>query len=121
MAKSTPSTGRSSKKPLPERRGHIRHPPDPEAACDVTLVVGDESWPARIHNISAEGIGLRLHRSPPPGALAAVELVSRSGLFRRRLELRVIHVLRADDGRYLVGGAFTDGQLSTEELRALLT
>jgi hypothetical protein len=88
-----------------------------EALCTLKAVMGDESWRARVANLSAEGVGLLLDRPIETGRLVFVDLSSPSGLFARMVLMQVLHVTARDPG-YYVGGELVK-QLTPEDIRML--
>lgn len=105
---------------LAERRASVRH------LCNLeTFYQQGEGrldlvwWPALVHNISTNGIGLVLSRCYEPGTPLAIALHSPSQNFSCSLEARVIHVNPQPDGKWVVGCVFIT-RLTDAELQALL-
>jgi hypothetical protein len=108
------------RKPQRDRRRSVRYRPNADCACQALLLLGEDRWPARVRNVSTEGICLVLDSPFPPGTRCVVELVNQLGLFTRRLSLEIVHVSRTDDNRFMLGGPFIEARLRIEEVWALL-
>jgi hypothetical protein len=105
-----------------ERRTWVRYPQNRDADCHPAASKSGVHWPARVHDISATGVGLIVHYRFEPGTLLAVDLQSTTGDVVRTVLVRVVHltVMSAHPGlRWLAGCAFLT-QLSEEDLQALL-
>src|SRR5262245_36614365 len=104
----------------PERRAAERYPVNADTICNLVSPVVEDFGPARIQNVSTDGIGVVLTRRVEPGTLLAVGGAVTGRAFARTLLVRVVHVTeRAGGGSYLVGGTFTT-PLTYEELRTLV-
>jgi hypothetical protein len=100
-------------------RAWVRYAPRQETPCHLMTLNEHERWPARVQNLSSNGVGLLLQERVDVSRFVLVELVSPSGLFSRLLLTRVIHLSETGDG-YLLGGEFIS-ELPGSELRFLLT
>ena len=93
--------------------------------CDVKAAyrkVGDpaaHSHPAKVLNISANGIGLSVDPSLNAGALLNVDLHDRTGRTVRTILACVVHTTEGASGEYAVGCNFIR-ELREEELESLL-
>lgn len=104
-----------------ERRAAVRHP------CDLDTFLRtlnhpelDQTWPARIRDISTTGIGLQVEKPFAVGAELEIELQSGEQGITYTLLTRVVHTGTVeDDGSYLLGCAFAR-PLSESELDQLL-
>jgi len=107
--------------PPAERRVRVRYAP---AAGVETLYHpmykrrNEQGWPAKVRDISADGIGLILCRWFGQGTLLEVELHNASRTAWRQLSVRVRHATPCADG-WLVGGAFVE-PLNERDLKAFL-
>jgi hypothetical protein len=99
-----------------ERRASVRVSCDLDSTCQPIVGEHTKSWPARVVDISAGGIGLVLSRRFEPGAMLSVCLASPDGE-TRTLFLRVVHLAKNVDGGWRLGCAFAS-ELGEEELRA---
>ncbi len=99
-------------------RAWVRYAPRQETPCHLMSLSDDECWPARVQNLSTNGVGLHLEERVDVGRFVLVELMSASGLFSRLLLTRVVH-LSDQPGGYLLGGEFIS-QLPDSELKFLL-
>jgi PilZ domain len=103
-----------------DRRRLLRFLISQETSCHLIAAVGDTQWPARVVDVSANGICLLLRRRFEPGTRVALELANGLRVFSCALQMRVVHVSQAGDGAWVLGGAF-DRRLSHAELMALLS
>jgi hypothetical protein len=93
--------------------------------CDVMAAyrkVGDPvalSHPAKVLNISANGIGLSVHPAVSAGALLNVDLHDRTGRMVRTILACVVHTEQRAGGELAVGCNFIR-ELGEEELESLL-
>jgi PilZ domain len=85
----------------------------------MVALADNERWPARVHNLSTGGVGLRVDRRIEVGRFVLVELLSASGLFGRLLLTRVVHLSEHAEGGFFLGGEFIS-ELPERELRFLL-
>lgn len=102
-----------------ERRAAERFPVSADARCQFVAPVGQELGPARIKNVSSDGIAVLLNRRVEPGATLAVTVTIQGKTFNRTLLVKVAHVTPQAGGSFLVGGSFSP-PLTYEELTALV-
>jgi hypothetical protein len=107
--------------PLPvgiERRATVRHLPDRQTSCHMTVGLEDRVWPATVRNLSENGIGLHLGQSIAPGTLVAVELRNRTRHCSRTVLAVVIHAQKdVASGGWIIGCEFAS-TITAEELQA---
>ncbi len=103
----------------PERRVSVRYPLEEPVVCRLGSAREYESRWARIRDISASGVGLRLSAALEPGCELTVEFTETGSSLRRSLPARVVHSTAQPDGTWLVGCRF-HAPLNDEELRRLL-
>jgi len=101
-------------------RALVRYAPCRQVPCHLSPVQGDEFWWARLHDLSAGGVGLWLEEPIEVGGFLFVELTNTTRIFSRLLLTRVVHLTLQSDGSYLLGGEFVSG-LTEDELRLLLS
>ena len=101
-----------------DRRAAERFPPSGDACCPFVSPVAEDFGPARIKDISADGISLLTSRRAEVGTLLAVTLSNPARSFQRTVLVRVTHVTPSQ-GLYLVGGQF-ETSLRYDELTALV-
>ncbi len=101
-----------------ERRAAERFPASTAAVCQFVSPVAEDFGPAKIKNVSLEGVGLLLSRRVEPGELLAVTLANPSKGFAKTVLVRVAHA-QVQPGGCLVGGNF-EIPLTYEELTALV-
>jgi hypothetical protein len=102
-----------------ERRGAPRHSCDVPASWREWGTRGSSSWVARIHNISATGIGLTTTYRVKPGSVLVIHLQDKNHNLSRPLPVRVMHATQQADGTWLLGCAFVR-RVSEEDLQSLL-
>jgi len=79
-----------------------------------------DSWPATVQDLSVKGVGLRLQRRFELKTVLSLQLESRNRSVSRSLEMQVVRVQKARDGKgWLVGARFVT-PLTKEELQRLL-
>jgi hypothetical protein len=106
-----------------ERRTRVRYTAELEASCRRTGELGGQTWPGRVVNISAGGIGLLLDRRFQGDTLLDVVLQGFSGTALRVLRVRVIHCTLMKEGgnpTWLLGCTFAK-DLDDEEFWPLLS
>ena len=81
--------------------------------------VGDQSQPAEVLNISANGIGLAVQPTLQAGSLVNVDLLDKNGRMMRTMLACVVHTTQRAGGDYAVGCNFIR-ELSEDELQSLL-
>ena len=104
-----------------ERRASVRHASTMEAACHpIAVPAVGPSCPARIGDISRDGLSLIVPHPYEPGALLSVvpEVLPQS--LAPALEVRVLHVEPHGEGLWRAGCALLT-PLSEEELQTLLS
>jgi PilZ domain len=104
-----------------ERRTYVRLASDLEATARSTGGIREVGWPGSVRDISQGGIGLLLSHCFQAGTELAVELREHSGVIRRVIRARVVHVHAFSSGgnpAWLLGCAF-DSPLSDEEFESL--
>jgi hypothetical protein len=100
------------------RRSTERFPVNATTSCSFLSPVVEDFGPAKIKNISMDGIGLLLAQRLEPGTLLAVSLSNSARSSTKTALVRVAHVT-PDHGTFLVGGTFTT-PLTYEELSKLV-
>src|SRR5262249_11371350 len=115
-----PVEGLSPPAPHAERRSANRFPSDRATSCLPALGPDGLSWPARVHDISAYGIGLVLERRLEPNTRLTIDLEQTTRGLVRSVLARVVHVTQHDGGGWLVGCALTT-ELSNNDLEAFHT
>ena len=101
-----------------ERRAAERMPVTPDVACSFVSPVVEDFGPARVRDVSMDGIGLVLVRPVVVGALLAVGLANPARGLAKTVLLRVTHVTTIPGG-YLAGGTFA-APLTYQEFTALV-
>jgi serine/threonine protein kinase len=95
-----------------ERRRSVRRPCRQPTACTIDTDVfpggtaGNETWPATVSDLSAQGIGLILARRFEPGTVFTVELEGGLRKQPRALTAQVVRVLPDAFGHWFHGCAF---------------
>jgi hypothetical protein len=102
-----------------ERRRAERYPCNLRPFWRVEGQEQADSPPARIQNISATGIGLRIGQPIKPGAVLVIKLQTTDRRLSRPLPARVMHATPQTEGDWLVGCQFVR-KLSDEDMQALL-
>jgi hypothetical protein len=103
-----------------DRRDALRFQISPETSAHLVAAVGEASWPARVLNVSTEGISLNVRCRFEPGLTVPLELANGVRVFCCALQLRIVHAAEQPDGSFLVGGDF-DRRLTARELIAILS
>ena len=101
-----------------ERRAAERFQVTADTTCTFVSPVVEDFGPARIKNISMEGIGLLMTRRVEAGALVAVTLTNPAKNFVKTVLVRVAHAT-PQPGGCLVGGTFT-APLGYQDLTAMV-
>jgi hypothetical protein len=101
-----------------DRRAAERFPINVTTSCSFLSPVVEDFGPAKIKNISMDGIGLLLARRLEPGTMLAVSLSNPARGFTKTVLVRVAH-MTPDHGAYLLGGTFSI-PLTYEELSILV-
>ena len=89
-----------------DRRGSARTPVHNGQALQAFLIVGPQSHPVRLHDLSTRGAGLLLHQTVPVGTQLQLEITNRTRLFTCRRRLRVAHCTSLENGANLIGCEF---------------
>jgi hypothetical protein len=104
--------------PVPlEKRASVRHVCNVEAVSRPLESPDALSWGARVKNLSAGGISLKLCYQFKPGATLAVDLHAQNRV--GTLFVKVVHVSEQDDGTWLLGCEFAT-PLNDAQVKALL-
>jgi hypothetical protein len=101
-----------------EQRAMERFPVKGEVCCPLLSPVSEDFGPAKIRDVSMQGVGLMLSRRVEPGALLAVVLANPAKDFSMTVLVRVAHVTHLAGG-FLVGGEFLT-PLTYKEMCALV-
>jgi hypothetical protein len=101
-----------------DRRSEERFPVSGETVCSFLSPVVEDFGPAKIKNISMEGIGLLVGRKVELGTLLALTLSNPARSFTKTILVRVAHAT-PQPGGYLLGGTFNT-PLTYQELTALV-
>ena len=102
-----------------DRRAVERFPVNADSGCDFVSPVLEDFGPAKIKNISTDGIGLLMSHHLKPGLLLTINVVNRSKPFAKTMLVRVMHVTPETTGVFLVGGKFVT-PLTYQELCTLV-
>jgi hypothetical protein len=111
------ATGREQQS---DRRDALRFQVAAETSAHLVAALGESSWPARVLDISTEGISLRVRCRFEPGTTVPLELANGVRVFCCALRLRIVHATEQLDGSFIVGGDF-DRRLTAGELLAILS
>ena|SRR5437016_3889811 len=101
-----------------ERRASERFPVSADAVCEFVSPVVEDFGPARIKDLSMDGLGILLTRRVEPGTLLTITLANRARHFAKTVLVRVIHATPFSSS-CLVGGTFTV-PLTYQEMTALV-
>jgi PilZ domain len=101
-----------------DQRAAERFPVNTETCCSFLSPVVADFGPAKIRNLSMEGIGLLVSRRIEPGTLLAVTLSNPARAFAKTVLVRVVHTT-PQPGGCLVGGTFST-PLTYQELTTLV-
>jgi hypothetical protein len=112
-----PRTQAASPGSAEERRAFRRYTADLEVSCRTLGAGRADSWPARLRDISAGGVGLVLGRRFEAGTLLAVDLANTASGSPRTLLSRVMHVTAQPEGEWLLGLALLR-EMGEDELRS---
>jgi hypothetical protein len=88
--------------------------------CQFAVPLVADLGPARIENISMNGIGLQVREQVEVGAILAIGIRNVPKRFDRVHLVHVTHVTARADGSYLVGGTL-DPPLTYQEFASLVT
>ena len=101
-----------------DRRAADRMAVNAGTACGFVGPVTEDFGPAKVRDVSLEGIGLILFRTVAVGTLLAVTLTNTQQKFSKTVLVRVAHITPAHGG-YLVGGTFSE-PLTYQEFTTLV-
>src|SRR5437016_5944093 len=101
-----------------ERRMAMRYPVNADTTCPMVMPVKDDLGPARVRDVSTDGVGLLLSRPVEPGSYIVVTLKNQAQNFSRIQLVQVVHATKAAGG-YSIGGTFLT-LLTHAELSKLL-
>jgi hypothetical protein len=101
-----------------DRRVAERFPVNSDTSCAFVGPVVEDVGPAKIHNVSMDGIGLLVARQVQPGAVLAITLANPARGFTKTVLVRVAHAT-PQYGGCLVGGTFNT-PLTYQELTTLV-
>ena len=101
-----------------DRRASERFPVTADVTCPLVSPVVEDFGPAKIRDVSMEGVGLVVSRRVEPGSLLAVTLTNPARGFNKTVLVRVTHATPIIGG-ILVGGAFVT-PLTYQEMTALV-
>lgn len=99
-----------------EKRTEERFPASDSASCDFVSPVLEDFGPAKLKNISLNGVGLITAERVSVGLLLAVKLVNPVKNCSKTALARVVHVTPIPGNSYLIGCEW-DTQLSYDELK----
>lgn len=107
-----------------ERRASVRYPCSADSfsadnSCRPITARRGEAWAATVRDLSTGGVGIVVNRRFEPGTLLSVELQDAEQTVNRILLVRVVRVSADENGRWLLGCAFTS-KLTDGELLALM-
>lgn len=108
---------RAGARPSVERRAFERFATDLLVSCWPVAAGRADSWPARLRDISAGGIGLVVERRFERGTMLAVDLANVGSGSSRTLLSRVMHAEPQPEGEWLLGLALLR-EMSEDELSA---
>ena len=101
-----------------DRRTQERFQVNTDTSCSFVSPVIEDFGPAKIKNISMDGIGLLMTRKVEVGALVAVTLANPAKNFVKTVLVRVAHAT-PQPGGCLIGGTFS-APLSYQELSTMV-
>jgi hypothetical protein len=105
--------------PVAERREAERFPCDLQPSWSIWGKGWNESWDAKVHDVSVSGISLLLRRWIKPGTVLVIKLQTPNQRLSRPMPARVMHSTQQADGAWQVGCSFVR-RLSDEDLHTLL-
>lgn len=91
-----------------ERRAWVRYPSQLNSTCQRLPAKGEESWPARIQNVSVSGLGLITNRCFTVGTELAVDIMDAEGKQSQTVRARVEHTTTWAEGSWLLGCSFVE-------------
>jgi hypothetical protein len=101
-----------------DRRAEPRMPVNADTSCSFVAPVVSDFGPAKIKDISMQGIGLIVGRRVEPDSLLVVTLTNTAKNFTKTVMVQVAHAT-PQPGGCLVGGIFTT-PLTYQELTSLV-
>lgn len=101
-----------------DRRASERMAVNAATTCGFAGPVAEDHGPAKIRDVSMEGIGLLLMKQVAIGTLMAIVLSNPAQKLNKTMLVRIAHVT-AVHGGFLVGGTFSE-PLTYQELCALV-
>ncbi len=104
---------------LLDRRSVPRYSWGPESLAPLSAFVDFPAWPARIGDLSTDGISLVLGIWHPPGKIMRLKLINQNRTVSHFLQVRVAHAQLEPDDQWRIGCLFKR-PLGAEELEALL-
>jgi hypothetical protein len=119
VARKENGTQRPAGEMLLDRRAQPRYPVNNDTTCPFVMPLGDELGPAKVRDISTEGVGLLMASPLEPGTLLVIALNNAARNFCCTQLVQVVHASQVVGGMYLVGCVFLN-PLTYEELRAYL-
>ena len=101
-----------------DRRAETRMAVNAGTSCSFVAPIVTDIGPAKVKDISMQGVGLILGRRVEQGSMLAITLTNPAKGFVKTVIVNVVHVT-AQPGGCLVGGIFTT-PLTYQELTALV-
>jgi hypothetical protein len=101
-----------------DKRAAERFTVNAGTSCSFALPVTEDPGPAKVRDVSMNGVGLLLTRRVEIGSLLAVGLVNPAKGFARTVMVQVTHVTPTAGG-FLVGGVFLT-PLTYQEMTTLV-
>jgi c-di-GMP-binding flagellar brake protein YcgR len=102
-----------------DKRSWERFPCNLKASYSIVTADEDETYSARVLDISASGLGLAVDRAIEAGVLLSVDLMNATGKVIRTILACVVHASCWQDGRRAIGCNFIR-QLTEEDLKSLI-
>jgi hypothetical protein len=105
---------------VPERRAVIRHQPSRELLCIVNVALGGNRWPARVADVSTDGIGILSDCWLPTETMLLIDLGAPAETAARVFLGHLRHATRRPSGGYHLGARLVN-HLSSEQILDLVT
>ena len=102
-----------------ERRAFARYFLTPERGCSVNVVLGGSRWPARVADLSTDGIGILSDCWLPPETTLFVELSPTGTNPARTFLVHVRHATPKPSGGYQLGARLVN-HLTEGEVREMV-